>query len=59
MTKEDFIKQYCKNCNITEEELLKTQVVLPCNCMEQGCEGWAVVSNNELSIKAHNELYNT
>lgn len=57
MTKEDFIKLYCEKSGITEEELLKTQVVLPCNCNDEICKGWAVVSNNELSIKAHYDLY--
>lgn len=57
MTKENFIKLYCEKSDITEEELLKTQVVLPCNCNDETCKGWAVVSNNELSIKAHCELY--
>ena len=57
MTKEEFIEYYCKRSDITEEELLKTQVVLKCNCGNLICKGWAVVSNNPDSIKAHKELY--
>jgi len=30
--------------------------ILPCNC--EDCEGFAMVSNNKMSIKAHNKLYN-
>ena len=56
MSKEEFIEYYCKNSNITKEELLKTQVILPCSCNYENCKGWAVVSNNPLSIKAHLEL---
>ena len=43
--------------DIPPEYLLKVCVVLPCACGRDGCEGWAVVANNEQSIKAHNELY--
>lgn len=57
MTKEDFIKLYCEKSKITEQELLESQVVLPCNCGDEICKGWAVVGNNELNIKAHKELY--
>lgn len=57
MRKDDFIKLYCKKSNITKDTLLKTQVVLPCKCNINVCKGWAVVSNNKLSIKAHNDLY--
>ena len=57
MTKEEFIKSYCDKSDMTKEELLESQVVLPCKCDYEGCNGWAVVSNSELSIKAHLELY--
>jgi len=57
MDKTTFIKQYCKNSNIEESKLLESHVVLPCNCNNKGCKSWALVSNNKLSIKAHNDLY--
>ena len=57
MSKEEFLKQYCEKSKIKEEVLLKSQVVLPCNCNYGNCKGWALVSNNKISIKAHNELY--
>lgn len=59
MEKQDFIKLYCEKSGITEEELQKTQVVLPCNCNHELCKGWAVISNNELSIKNHYEQQKT
>lgn len=58
MKKEEFIENYCKKSNISKEEVLKTQVILPCNCNYEYCDGWAVVTNNKMSIKAHNDLYN-
>lgn len=57
MNKNDFINNYCNKSNISSDKLNETQVVLPCKCGDESCEGWAVVSNNPLSIKAHNELY--
>lgn len=58
MTIDEFIKEYCKKSNITLSELNNTDVVLPCSCGDESCKGWAVVSNNKLSIKSHNSLYN-
>jgi hypothetical protein len=57
MNKDKFVKEYCKRSDISEETLYKFSVVLPCNCGEHACKGWAVVSNNDLSIKSHKELY--
>jgi hypothetical protein len=57
MTKNEFIKLYCKESKITEKELLKNQVVLPCKCDQEGCNGWAVVCNEKILINAHLFLY--
>lgn len=57
MDKEEFEKEYCEMSHITLEEYNKTQVTLSCNCSNNGCKGWAAVSNNPLSIKAHKDLY--
>lgn len=60
-TKEEFIQEYldrsAKN-GIERDIIMNTQVVLPCECNYFHCSGWTMVSNNELSIKAHNDLYN-
>lgn len=56
MKKEEFLKGYCERSGISWAELSQSQVVLPCQCGADCCAGWAMVSNNELSIKAHNDL---
>ena len=53
MTKDEFIKSYCKKSNITWKDLSKTEVVLPCRCGETNCLGWAIVRNNPSIIKLH------
>jgi len=57
MTKEEFIERYGKYSNISRDLLLKRCVIMECNCNSSTCMGWAVVSNNPLSIKAHKDLY--
>lgn len=58
MTKETFIKQYCKNSQISKEEFEHYFIALPCNCGEKECNGWAAVQNTNFAIKKHNKLYN-
>ncbi|EQB1788981.1 hypothetical protein ACYCW3_000819 [Klebsiella quasipneumoniae] len=50
----EFVKQYCKKSGITEREFYETQVPMPDPASPWG---WAAVSNNPLSIKAHVNLY--
>lgn len=50
----EFVKQYCKKSGITEREFYETQVPMPDPTSPYG---WAAVSNNPLSIKAHVDLY--
>ena len=57
MTKEEFEKGYIEKSGITAQEYNETQVTLPCICGQEGCSGWAAVSNNPHSIKAHKDLY--
>lgn len=47
MNKKEFIESYCKKSGITKKELLKTQKVIVCNCGEEGCNGFAVISKNK------------
>jgi len=47
MTKEEFISNYCKRSKISWEELSKTQVILPCDCGDDYCQGWQMVSKGE------------
>ncbi len=58
MTKQEFIDQYIRN--MIEEDIkdfLKTHMALHCACGEENCNGWAMVTNNTISIKAHLDLY--
>jgi len=57
MSKEEFIKGYCERSEISREEYDKNFLALKCNCEDTKCNGWATVSNDSLSIKAHNDLY--
>lgn len=50
----EFVKQYCKKSGIAEREFYETQVPMPDPTSPYG---WAAVSNNPLSIKAHVDLY--
>lgn len=45
-TREQFIQEYCESHNITREELLKKDDVLPCTCRSPECRGWAAVPKN-------------
>lgn len=57
MLKEEFIRQYCKNSDISIEEYNMYFITLPCKCFNNGCSGWACVNNDKISIKNHNKLY--
>lgn len=56
MLQSEFIKSYCEESNITEEKLNELgQFAVPCDCEEYNCEGWSMVSKENL--KAHIDLY--
>jgi len=57
LTKFQFVKNYAERSGITEDQLMKNQVALPCDCGHEKCEGWAMVQNNRESIETHNDLY--
>lgn len=57
MNKDQFIAFYCSNSGKKWDDLKKHFVALPCNCGDESCHGWAMVSNDEFSIEIHNELY--
>lgn len=57
MTKDEFITAYCERSGVSWGELSQHQVALACACGEDGCQGWAMVANDERSIRAHRELY--
>lgn len=57
MNKEEFEKQYCEKSNISLDFYHKHFVTMSCECDGENCQGWAAVSKDSLSIKAHKELY--
>lgn len=57
MTRDDFLKQYTARSGWSEDSLLKHFEPLECQCGDKTCEGWAMVSKDPWSVKAHNELY--
>jgi len=57
MDAELFKNEYIKNSNISEKYFDEHFIVLPCICGNEDCKGFACVSNDELSIKIHKDLY--
>lgn len=58
MKKEEFEKGYIERSGITPELYHKYWVTLPCDCGGNGCEGWAAIPNDPISIEDHNRFYN-
>lgn len=52
-----FIERYCHASKLSVEMFNESLVAMECKCGERGCSGWAVISNDEFSIKTHKELY--
>lgn len=44
MTKEEFIKQYAKDSNMTVEKVLENMDAYPCACGDKSCKGWQMLS---------------
>lgn len=56
MTEEEFEKRYAEGSDITVERLHELgQFAVPCDCGDETCEGWAMVSRR--IIKDHVKLY--
>lgn len=58
ITKEEFENRYIEESEISQEFYNDEFITLPCTCDGEDCEGWAAISNNPLSLKGHNYLYN-
>lgn len=51
MTKEDFIEEYAKKSRMSVYALEKIGLdAVRCDCDEQGCKGWKMVSKGELGF---------
>lgn len=49
ITQSEFIRQYCDKSNISEDELNRLgQLAVPCDCGEDDCRGWAMISRENL-----------
>ncbi|WP_428383671.1 hypothetical protein [Nevskia ramosa] len=53
MTAEEFTAGYCERSGITRAEFFAGKVVLPCACAEEGCNGWARVSDDQQDVALH------
>ncbi len=52
----EFIESYCYKSDITENKLNKLGLcAVPCNCGEESCRGWAMVTRE--NMKHHTRLY--
>lgn len=58
ITQQDFEASYAQRSGLSVDEVFNQQgqIALRCVCQEDGCEGWAAVSNNAVSIWAHNRF---
>jgi len=43
LTKEEFIKSYCKGCGILREQFDRVFKVMECDCTHPSCHGWKVM----------------
>lgn len=59
LSKYKFIKDYCERSNMTIDKFNERLVALKCNCEDSRCCGWAAISNDPLTIKAHNDCFVT
>lgn len=50
MLRDEFEKAYCERSKITVEKYRQSHVALPCNCGDDGCEGWASVSLTDVGL---------
>lgn len=49
----EFEDNYTTRSNITKEQYNRWKVTLPCDCGENGCQGWAAISREPDSIHHH------
>lgn len=65
MTRDEFIDGYLARSDFTQYRTPDGYaidghggaVALPCECGEEGCDGWAMISNNPWSIRSHLFFY--
>jgi hypothetical protein len=67
MTREEFIESYVERSRVHYPSIQKTEdgfvlgsrrrIALPCNCGDDECKGWAMVSSEQEDIDTHMQLY--
>jgi hypothetical protein len=57
MTKQEFIQSYCQRSSIAPELILKTNIAIPCNCGDEMCDGWAMVSKDDPAIRLIHKIF--
>lgn len=57
ITQREFIDGYCSRSGVTLAWFNENYVALPCDCGEQGCNGWAAIHNTPEMVDMHNSLY--
>ena len=56
LTQSEFIKSYCDKSDTTEKQLNKLGLfAVPCECEDESCNGWAMITKENL--KSHIDLY--
>ncbi len=53
LTQDEFERAYAKRSDMTIEEFRAHLIGLPCNCTEEGCEGWAAIDRDPYRIDSH------
>jgi len=49
----EFEQNYIERSRISKEEYYKYKITLPCDCGEDGCQGWAAISVQPDSVHHH------
>jgi hypothetical protein len=47
MTRDEFIAGYCAASKVTWEWLRQYRDAVPCDCGDEICEGWAMISKED------------
>lgn len=57
ISREQFKEDYIQNSGITEPEFDKNFRVVRCECGDEFCKGFVVLSHNLRAVKSYDDLY--
>jgi hypothetical protein len=43
VTRDEFLRRYASNSGAPAEYILEQRTAIPCECREDGCDGWQMV----------------